>query len=363
MDPHRTLIANQPFLSVIIPVLNERVCLPLLLSDLSLQEYPQDRWEIIVADGGSVDGTIDFVRSASAHHPIALSLIPNPGKRSSSGRNAGIKASQGEIVVFIDGHTRVHNTRLLVRVAELFATTVADCLCRAQPLVGAPGSWWSERIAETRASRFGHGSGSLIYDDSFSGLCDPRSSGAIYRRVLFDSLGGYDESFDACEDVEFNTRLWLSGRTAYAHPDLAIDYQARSTIGGLWLQMVRYGRGRVRLARKHPSERGIRSLAPALLVIMMMTSAGTWLTWIFALPLISYVSAVIVLAGVTAWSQRRRSALAAAVILPVIHLGLGTGMLMEAASGTRPRRTGDKSMDGRVVSAGIATDETQRVLR
>ncbi|SEC44090.1 Glycosyl transferase family 2 [Terriglobus roseus] len=363
MDSDRTLMVHYPFLSVIIPVLNERLCLPLLLKDLALQQYPRDRWEIIVADGGSVDGTVDFVRSQSGDYPVALSLVPNLRRRSSAGRNAGVKAARGEIVAFIDGHTRVQNPQLLLRTAELFETTGAHCLCRAQPLVGLPGNRWSENIAATRASRFGHGSASLIYDRNFIGPCDPRSSGAVYRREVFKALGLYDESFDACEDVEFNTRLWLSGKLAYAHPDLAIDYQARSTIRGLWRQMVRYGQGRVRLARKHRSERSIRSLAPAMLVILLMTATGVWFSWVCALPLVAYVAVIVLLATVTTWNDRRRSAFAAAVILPVIHLGLGTGMLMETISGAGPQTFKDAALDVGQINVAIAADETQHVLR
>ena len=76
----------------------------------------------------------------------------------------------------------------------------------------------------------------------------------------------YDESFDACEDVEFNTRVAAAGYKAYTDPRLSVYYEPRSSFRGLFRQMMRYGIGRVRLARKHPESASLSQWAPAVLV-------------------------------------------------------------------------------------------------
>ena len=87
---------------------------------------------------------------------------------------------------------------------------------------------------------------------------------------MWVELGGYDERFDACEDVEFNHRVASAGYSAYRHPDLAVFYRPRATPGGLWRQMVRYGRGRANLFARHPST------APWSLLVMSV-AAIVWL--------------------------------------------------------------------------------------
>ena len=76
----------------------------------------------------------------------------------------------------------------------------------------------------------------------------------------------YDESFDACEDVEFNTRVAEAGYKAYTDPRLSVYYEPRNSFRGLFRQMMRYGIGRVRLARKHPESASMSQWAPAVLV-------------------------------------------------------------------------------------------------
>src|SRR5947208_11891 len=79
-----------PFITVVIPVLNEEAHILMTLEGLLYQEYPRDRYEIIVADGGSTDRTVELVRAIEDQHP-QVKLLPNPDRRSSAGRNVGFR--------------------------------------------------------------------------------------------------------------------------------------------------------------------------------------------------------------------------------------------------------------------------------
>ena len=76
----------------------------------------------------------------------------------------------------------------------------------------------------------------------------------------------FDETFDACEDVEFNHRIDRAGLRCYFTPEVAVHYAPRDSLRGLFRQLVRYGRGRVRLWRKHPDSFSAGLLPPACLV-------------------------------------------------------------------------------------------------
>src|SRR5262249_5430819 len=71
----RTLFA--PFISVIVPVRNEGLLFHATLNQLLDQDYPARRYEVIVVDGESTDGTASLVRRLQAEHPH-LRLLSNP---------------------------------------------------------------------------------------------------------------------------------------------------------------------------------------------------------------------------------------------------------------------------------------------
>lgn len=327
---------SAPFISIVIPVRNEEAALPALLQSLARQNYPSHSFEIIVADGRSSDNTPDIVRAFAASSCIRITLVDNPGVRSSSGRNAGVRASRGDIVVFIDGHCTLPSSDLLQDTASLFSQTVADCLCRPQPLRAPPRTWLAQVIAAVRASPLGHGKDSLIYDMNAIGFVDPASSGASYRRSVFDTIGFYDETFDACEDVDFNIRVRQAGFCAYTDPRLAVYYQPRSSRRALFTQMVRYGRGRVRLVQKHPGAFSLSQFAPAVLVMWTILTAVLWLplfpVWLrtaFSVPLVLYLIALLAASFRVSRTFGLRAFLPALTIYAAIHFGLGSGCWLE----------------------------------
>jgi glycosyltransferase involved in cell wall biosynthesis len=53
---------KKPFVSFIIPTYNSEKYLPLCLESIKKQDYPQDRYETFVIDGGSTDGTLSIAK-------------------------------------------------------------------------------------------------------------------------------------------------------------------------------------------------------------------------------------------------------------------------------------------------------------
>jgi GT2 family glycosyltransferase len=238
--------------SIVLPVLNEARDIGRLLGEIMNQTPPAGGFEVLVVDGGSTDKTREIVAALSKEWPN-LRLLANPRKRSSAGRNVGAREASGEYVLFLDGHSALVRQDYLIRMVQIFESTGAACLCRPQPLNRLAEGSWSKAIAAARHSRMGHNFLSDIYSES-PGYTDPRSAGAAYTRECFVRLGAYDERFAACEDVEFNHRVASAGMRAYRHPDLSVAYRPRSSLGALFGQMMRYGRGRAHLMARHPSE-------------------------------------------------------------------------------------------------------------
>jgi len=240
-----------PTISVVMPVLNEARDLNTLLDQVLNQKPPAGGFEVLVVDGGSTDDTRSIVTARGEDCPNLL-LLDNPRRLSGAGRNVGARAARGKYVLFLDGHCALPRDDYLIRTVELFESTGASCLCRPQPLNRMAANEWSRAISAARHSWLGHYPASDIYGGP-SGFTDPSSAGAAYARSLIEDLGGYDERFDACEDVEFNHRVALGGFPSYFHPDLTVEYRPRASLGAFFRQMFRYGRGRARLMARHPT--------------------------------------------------------------------------------------------------------------
>ncbi len=255
-----------PAISIVVPVLNEERDIGRLLEEIANQTPPPGGFEVLVVDGGSSDQTREIAKGYEGRLP-AFRLLPNPKRLSSAGRNVGARAARGRYLLFLDGHCAIPRRDYLVRTVEIFESTGAACLSRPQPLNRLTEGGWARAISAARHSWLGHNASSDIYGGS-EGFTDPRSAGAAYERTHFDRLGGYDERFDACEDVEFNHRLARAGLPAFRHPDLSVHYRPRSSLRGLYRQMFRYGRGRARLMAKHPGA------APWPLILLTVLALG-----------------------------------------------------------------------------------------
>ncbi|MFP4466621.1 MAG: glycosyltransferase [Candidatus Goldiibacteriota bacterium] len=92
--------ADNPFVSVIIPVYNSEKVIARCLDAVLDQDYPKNKMEIILSDAGSKDKTLDIVRSYT--EKISIIITDNPLKTGEAGKAAGIDKANGSILAFID---------------------------------------------------------------------------------------------------------------------------------------------------------------------------------------------------------------------------------------------------------------------
>jgi len=323
-----------PLISVVIPVRDEERTVGSVITSLLDQEYPQDCLEIIVCDGYSTDETYERVQKI-AEQESRVTLLRNEGRLSSCGRNLGYRNARGDIILYVDGHCVIPDRHLLQSVAELFSTTGCLCLSRPQPLIPDEDSGiQAAAIATVRTSRFGHSRSSYIFADK-EGFVSPVSAGAMYKRDVFEKIGEFDESFDAGEDLEFNTRVRKAGFTSFISPRLKILYHARSDLWGLFRQMKRYGRGRFALLKKHPDAFEWQMVIPVMFVVMTILALLVLafvppLRWsLLVVAVIAYAS---VLALVSSESGRfgRRGWPLYPFAFFAIYWGLGVGFIQAA---------------------------------
>jgi succinoglycan biosynthesis protein ExoA len=329
-----------PFVSVIVPARNEEAFIEHTLRALLHQDYAGP-FEVLVADGQSTDRTAAVVEELAARY-VNLRLIDNERRWSSAGRNRAIRKARGNLIVVVDAHCEPPPADYLQNVADAFQRSGAACLGRPQPLNIADASAVQRAIAVARSSWLGHHPDSHIYSAK-EAIVPPQSVAVAYRRWVFDEVGLFDEAFDACEDVEFNHRVACAGLSCFFTPRAALHYVPRATLPGLFRQMIRYGRGRLRLLRKHPETFSISSLVPALFLLGL--AAGTVLAWLsswlalaFGSALGCYALTVLAVSLQLSLRQRDRRIFGwLLLVFPTIHLGAGAGLLWEWLTGRHPR--------------------------
>jgi succinoglycan biosynthesis protein ExoA len=332
-----------PFISVIVPVRNEGPFIRRTVEQLLAQDYERSRYEVLVADGRSTDDTVAVVRALQKAH-ANLHLLDNPWRWSSAGRNCAIRAARGEVLVVVDGHCELEDSDYLKNLVSAFERSGADCIGRPQPLDATPAQPLQRAICLARSCLLGHHHESFVYS-SAERFVLAKSVAVAYRRDVFERVGPFDESFDACEDVELNHRIDRAGLRCFFTPKARVHYHARASLRGLFQQMHRYGRGRMRLLRKHPETFTIPGFLPAAFVLWLVIGAAAAtlvpaVLPLYASTLIAY--ALVVCATALGLCIRARTPALLARLLGVfatIHIGAGTGILYEGMAGVRGAAT------------------------
>lgn len=98
-----------PRFSIVIPTLDEEICLPQLLKDLSLQSWTD--FEVIHVDGGSKDKTLEKAKVWEGK--LNLRTISHDVKNVSAQRNCGATEAKGDWIIFMDADNRVPSYFLL----------------------------------------------------------------------------------------------------------------------------------------------------------------------------------------------------------------------------------------------------------
>jgi len=185
---NETVMKNDnPFVTIIIPCLNEENYIKQCLNSIFCLDYPKNKLEIIVIDNGSTDRTLDILSEYSNV------IVDHWGGNIGAVRNRGAQLSKGEILAFVDGDCVVKAKWLTAAVEELKRDSVGAV--GGIPLVNTKSANWVER------SWVLHPVPKTEYVGRLA-----TASFLIKKKIYFD-LGGFNEDVASGEDMEFSKRI------------------------------------------------------------------------------------------------------------------------------------------------------------
>ena len=315
-----------PFVSVIVPVLNEERHLADAVAMIGAQDYPGE-FEIVLALGPSSDRT-DEVAAGLAAADERVRLVPNPTGRTPNGLNAAIGASRGEIIARVDGHAEipVDYLRTAVRVLqEQDADNVGGVML-------ATGRTAFERaVATAMRSKTGVGN-AAFHVGGAAGEAETVYLG-VFRREMLQAVGGFDEHYARAQDWEMNHRIRARGGRIWFTPDLVVTYRPRSTPKALARQYFQYGRWRHVIARHHEGSINLRYLAPPAMVLGTTAMGLLGLVWRPALMIPAAYAGAVTLGGILAGKGEPPAVRALTpAALAVMHWSWGLGYLTSPPS-------------------------------
>ena len=319
--------AENPLVTIILPVRNEAKYITVCLESVFRQDYPHDHMEIIIADGLSTDSTREAVAEFS-HRGIPLYWIANPDKIVPTGLNHAIRLAKGEIIIRIDGHTIITPDYVTQCVSVLDysnADNVGGCMNAKGP------SYFGNATAIATSTPFGVGGSRFHYSEKEEWV-DSVYLGAWPRRI-FEEIGLFDEELVRDQDDEFNYRLRELGGKILLSPKIKSVYMVRSSPKALWNQYYQYGYWKVRVLQKHPYQMSLRQFVPpafvlALLVALLFTAIIPWGWVIFLMVLGCYLIANLAASFFTSAKEGWQHLPLLPLVFAILHLSYGLGFLV-----------------------------------
>jgi glycosyltransferase involved in cell wall biosynthesis len=311
---------QRPVLSVVVPVHQGEASLDAVLAGLAASGLARGRWELIVVDDASTDGSA----AVAAKWADRVISIPDRARGPSFARNRGAEAAAGDWVVFVDADVVVrHDT--LSRCAQWAERDDAD-------LVGVAGSYDEAPTAPGFVSqyrnllhRYTHLRGRGEAETFWAGC------GAV-RRDTFLEVGGFDEEQyprPQIEDIELGYRLRDRGGRLVMDPEIQGTHLKHWTFtGGLRTDV--WDRGvpwvRLLLARRRLGNASTLNLARG----ERLKTFAVWLALVLAVfggvarqPVAVMIGAVLVggvllsNASLLGWFARQRGVGFAALVAPM----------------------------------------------
>lgn len=255
----------KPFVSIISPVRNAERTIETTIQYLLNVDYPREKMEIVFADGGSTDKTVEIIKKFQEKYSfIKLVLVPD-SKSPGHARNAALKVVVGEIILFTDGDCAPHKDWVEKMVdpfikdpqvgmvgGEVFTLRTdpnndTETYCEATGFlsigdrVGMKNGGYYPEIKKDLPSEI-NGSQTCPFFATANAAVSKKAALAIGNEFWHEPTG---------EDVDFNLRVLKKGFKLFFQPSAVVDHMHRATPEMFYKQLYGYGYGHPLLLKMH----------------------------------------------------------------------------------------------------------------
>lgn len=314
----------------VIPALNEARHIETCIRTLMGGDPEMREITLVVADGGSTDGTQAIVDGLRGEFPN-LVLIDNPGRLQAAALNRAVRdvaRPAHRILVRCDAHS-IYPPGFVRGVAGALLARGAQSV--TVPMDAEGRTPFGRAVAWITDTKLGSG-GSAHRGGARSGWVD-HGHHAGFSLGWYRRLGGYDETFSHNEDAEYDRRLTEADGRIWLDALWRIGIVARGSAGALARQYWKYGSGRARTILKHRMRPRLRQMVPVghalalggSLLLVPFNPLGALYPFVYG----------VLLLGVSAWSSVRigSDGLHAGPALGIIHTAWGAGFIVQTLRG------------------------------
>lgn len=241
-------VVAHPFVTVQLPVFNERYAVEGLLRAVARLDYPRDRFEIQLLDD-STDDTSDIAARVIASLPADVT-VTHVRRRDRSGYKAGalaaaLPAARGDLMAVFDADFRPP-PRFLADVVGHFADArvgLVQCRWGYRPFRATPLAWAQVLLIDAHFAieHVARSAGGHFFN--FNGTA------GVWRRTAIEEAGGW-QSDTLTEDLDLSYRAQLAGWRFVYRPDVVVPSELPSDIRAFKNQQYRWSKGMTQVARK-----------------------------------------------------------------------------------------------------------------
>jgi cellulose synthase/poly-beta-1,6-N-acetylglucosamine synthase-like glycosyltransferase len=224
---------QKPTVSIIVPVKNGEKTLKKCIDSILNLNYPN--YELIIVNDGSTDNTQKILEE----YKDKIKIINTQGVGPSKARNLAVKQAKGELVAFTDSDCIVDKEWL---------NELVKCFKIEENLAGVGG----EQLSPQDESNFGkivnnfmHSIGIIEYVKDEKEVVFTQHNptcNSIYKKEVFEKLGGFKEGLWPGEDVEFDYRVTKTGYKLLFNPKAIVYHYRPQNIKKFIKMMYKYGK-------------------------------------------------------------------------------------------------------------------------
>jgi len=331
---------------IVIPCLNERDHIAPLLAYVQDDTAGIDRL-IIVADGGSTDGTQAILAEIAERDP-SVKIAFNPKRIQSAGVNLAVRAfGEGrQWLVRLDAHAHypAGYIRTLIAEAQRMGAASVVVAMRSQGHGG-----FQTAVAAVQNSFLG--AGGAPHRRAGKAQFVDHGHHALFDLRRFMAIGGYAESASHNEDAEFDLRLARAGGNIWLTRAVEVTYFPRTSVKALYRQYSCYGRGRAATLIRHRKIPKPRQLLPACVAPAAAAAAcAPWMA-VAALPALLWGALCVLCGARLGLKHGFRGAVLSAIAAMTIHMAWSIGFWWEMIS--RVRRGNDDAFNAVAATSDV----------